>query len=245
LSSGPAWEHLAFFDAYFSNYIEGTEFQVDEAAEIVFQNRIPTSRPQDAHEVLGTYLLVSSRQEMTESALATAMDFERFLALLKRRHRMIMQARPDKRPGEFKEEGNRAGATFFVAPALVRGTLRKGLELFRGLPHPFQRAAFMMFLVAEVHPFDDGNGRVARVMMNAELISGGERRILIPTVYRPDYLATLKALTLTDRTAPFIRMLDRAQAFTAQIDFHDFGQARRRLENARAFETSEDAILRD
>jgi len=28
----------------------------------------------------------------------------------------------------------------------------------------------MMFLVSEVHPFLDGNGRIARVMMNAELI---------------------------------------------------------------------------
>ena len=34
----------------------------------------------------------------------------------------------------------------------------------------------MMFLVAEVHPFADGNGRVARVMMNAELIAGGQQR---------------------------------------------------------------------
>ncbi|MBA3344349.1 MAG: Fic family protein [Gemmatimonadales bacterium] len=32
-----------------------------------------------------------------------------------------------------------------------------------------------------VHPFDDGNGRVARAFMNAELVSGGEGWILIPT----------------------------------------------------------------
>jgi Fic family protein len=30
----------------------------------------------------------------------------------------------------------------------------------------------MMFLVCEVHPFDDANGRLARVMMNAELVAG-------------------------------------------------------------------------
>lgn len=245
ITQGPAWSHLAFFDAYFSNFIEGTEFQVSEAAEIVFQQRIPASRPEDAHDVLGTYLLVSSRQEMGQSALTCAADFEGFLGLLRRRHRLIMQARPDRRPGEFKEEGNRAGATFFVAPELVRGTLRKGLELFRALPLPFQRSAFMMFLVAEVHPFDDGNGRLARAMMNAELLSAGERRILIPTVFRPDYLAALKALSLGDRTAPLLRMLNRAQAFSARVDFSDLESARRQLDQARAFDTAEDALLRD
>jgi hypothetical protein len=40
------------------------------------------------------------------------------------------------------------------------------------LDHPFKRAAFMLFLISEVHPFIDGNGRVARVMMNAELVAG-------------------------------------------------------------------------
>ena len=35
----------------------------------------------------------------------------------------------------------------------------------------------MMFLIAEVHPFADGNRRTARIMMNAELAAAGEERI--------------------------------------------------------------------
>ncbi|MHB2035091.1 MAG: Fic family protein, partial [Gemmatimonadaceae bacterium] len=50
----PAFSHLAFVDAYFSNYIEGTEFELDEAHAIVFEGRIPATRPADAHDVLGT-----------------------------------------------------------------------------------------------------------------------------------------------------------------------------------------------
>jgi Fic family protein len=38
-----------------------------------------------------------------------------------------------------------------------------------------------MFLISEVHPFDDGNGRVARAFMNAELVAAGHCRILIPS----------------------------------------------------------------
>ena len=40
-----ALRSLAFFEAYFSNYIEGTRFEVDEAREIIFQGKIPGARP--------------------------------------------------------------------------------------------------------------------------------------------------------------------------------------------------------
>jgi hypothetical protein len=79
---------------------------------------------------------------------------------------MIMQRREDARPGEFKLVGNRAGNTVFVAPDLVPGTIDQGFDLYRSLESPFQRAVFAMFLVAEIHPFADGNGRIPRIMMN-------------------------------------------------------------------------------
>ena len=41
-------ENLAFFEAYFSNFIEGTEFPVEEAHEIIFEGAIPQDRPEDA-----------------------------------------------------------------------------------------------------------------------------------------------------------------------------------------------------
>jgi Fic family protein len=44
-----------------------------------------------------------------------------------------------------------------------------------------------MFVVAEVHPFTDGNGRTARLAMNQFLTQAGLTRIIIPTVYRNDY----------------------------------------------------------
>src|SRR5579859_5553724 len=41
-----------FFEAYFSNFIEGTEFSVDEAKRIVDTGEIPVARPKDAHDIL-------------------------------------------------------------------------------------------------------------------------------------------------------------------------------------------------
>jgi hypothetical protein len=238
--TGTANANLSFFEAYFSNFIEGTEFTVEEAEEIVFHGIIPQERPDDAHDILSTYRIVSHQAEMRTVPL----DFGQFLAILRRRHAAIMEARPEKSPGAFKTKINRAGNTVFVTPDLVMGTLEQGFAFLQGLGEPFQRAVFMMLLVAEVHPFADGNGRTARIMMNAELVAGGQERIVIPTAYRTDYLGALKALSHNAETTPLIRMLDYAQNYTHAIEWSDLHRARVVLEQTGAFTEGASAKLR-
>jgi len=206
---------LPFYEAYFSNYIEGTEFTLDEAAAIVFEHEVPSSRPQDAHDVVGTYQLVSDEAEMGR----TPATGDELIDLLLARHAIVMAGRPDMAPGQFKDRANRAGSTIFVAPELVRGTLRAGFDGGASLVDPFARAAFLMFLVSEVHPFTDGNGRIARVMMNAELVRAGEVRIIVPTVYRLNYLAALRGATHNGRFEALAAVLRFAQKYTARVDF--------------------------
>jgi hypothetical protein len=223
--------NLAFFESYFSNYIEGTEFEVDEAADIIFRGKIVPNRPEDAHDILGTFKIVSNIAEMQK----TPDSVEALFNLLKHRHSELLGARKDKEPGKFKAKLNRAGNTVFVHPDMVTGTLAKGFELYLGLQPGMARAMFMMFLIAEVHPFLDGNGRIARLMMNSELVSSNESRIIIPTVYREDYILTLRRLSRAGDTDPYIRMLRRAQAFTASIDFSDYNKAIHQLKKCHAF----------
>lgn len=237
-SQDTAFHNAAFFDAYFSNYIEGTEFPVEQAIRIVFGGEIPPARPADAHDVLGTYRLVGSRAEMRRRPAS----FEDFLALLAARHAVLMEGRPEKGPGRFKEVNNQAGATTFVAPELVVGTLRQGFGMYRALSDPFARALFVMFLVAEVHPFADGNGRVARVMMNAELLAGGQTRIFVPSVYRSEYVSSLKRLTNHGDPAAFLRVMSYAQEFVGRIDFRDLEAARRQLAACGAFHDPSDDV---
>jgi Fic family protein len=102
----------------------------------------------------------------------------------------------------------------------------------------------MMFIISEVHPFTDGNGRAARIMMNAELIAGGQERIIIPTAYRTDYLGALKAISHNAYRRPLIRMLDRAQEYTHAIDWRDLETSRMMLEQSGAFAEGDNASLR-
>lgn len=230
----------AFLDAYFSNYIEGTELEISEAYDIIYKNKVPAKRPEDAHDILGTFRLASNQQEMNK----VPETFDQFVALLKSRHFTIMEARPDKLPGEFKDEPNRAGDTHFVAPECVSGTLLKGFEMSQAVRDGLKRAIFIMFLVAEVHPFVDGNGRIARIMMNSELIHSGLCRIIVPTVFHDDYLLALRALSRSNKTAPLIKTLDFAQEFSSKLDYSSYSAASRILESCNAFnEPQSDARL--
>jgi Fic family protein len=94
----------------------------------------------------------------------------------------------------------------------------------------------MMFLVAEVHPFNDGNGRIARAMMNAELVTGGMTRIIIPSVFRGEYLSGLRRLSNESDPTAIIRQMGYAQEFVSRIDFTDKDQAIGYLKEYNAFE---------
>lgn len=226
-----AFRNFAFFEAYFSNYIEGTVFEVEEAKRIVDTGVSIAARDGDSHDVLGTYQLVSDKNGLKKVPGSP----EEFLRQLQSRHGLLLSARLNKHPGQFKEKNNRAGNTEFVDFKLVRGTLTRAFEFYQALKDPFARAAYMMFLVSEVHPFDDGNGRIARVMMNAEFVNANQCKIIIPTVYREDYLLTIKRLTKERDPKPYVDMLTRAHQFSQSLHFEEYEDLYTYLKSHNAF----------
>lgn len=236
-----SYKNFAFFEAYFSNFIEGTEFTLNEAIKIIDTHTPLPARNQDSHDVLGTYDIVSRKDLMRQ----TPDTYSDLIELLQQRHYKILKNRPEKNPGEFKKINNQAGNTIFVDHKLVRGTLKKSFDFYKSLEDPFARAAFMMFLISEIHPFDDGNGRIARIMMNAELSKAGESKILIPNVYRIDYLINLKNLSNNANTEGYIQMLERIHKFSQSIYSDSRDEMRQLLEKSNAFKVGEEYVLKD
>src|SRR3984885_15194927 len=113
-TAGVAREDFAFFEAYFSNYIEGTTFEVEEAESIIFEGKIIENRNEDSHDVLGTFN-AAALAPWRDQPPRTADDF---LLWLRSVNALVMQSRLEKRPGEWKDKSNQADSTLFVLPEL-------------------------------------------------------------------------------------------------------------------------------
>ena len=226
--------NFAFLESYFSNFIEGTEFDVQEARAFVLQGKPITERPKDSHDILGVF-----RQALNPGwANQTLSSGEAVLQQLRARHADQMQERPDVGPGEFKTHVNRAGNTEFVVPRLVRGTLVEGSRLLPTVPEGTARALLAMFLVSEVHPFTDGNGRLARLVMNAELSVVNSCRIIIPTLFREEYLDCLRVLTREGNPRPFLDAMQSVHAWTSGFNYENLDQVIEAMAACNAFEKS-------
>lgn len=226
-----AYPNFGFLESYFSNYIEGTVFEVEEAKQIVLTETPLPARNEDSHDVLGTYKMVSNKAEMSTCPKTAEALIEILLYL----HSIILSSREDKNPGQFKDRNNRTGNTEFVDWQLVVGTLKKGYEWYSLLSHPFAKSAYIMFLISEVHPFIDGNGRITRLMMNAELSSQNFSKIIVPTVYTEDYMGALRKLTRQKDVKTYIRMLLRIYEFSATLFGEDIDQMENYLKSCNAF----------
>jgi prophage maintenance system killer protein len=239
-TTSASFRNFAFFEGYFSNYIEGTVFDIDEAKKIIQTNKPLPARNDDSHDVLGTYQIVSNRQEMQ----ITPTTAEEFLKIISFRHSVLLSSRLNKNPGLFKDKNNFSGSTAFVDFNLVKGTLIKSFDYYTALDHPFAKAAYIMFVMSEVHPFLDGNGRTARVMMNAELVKAGQSKIIIPTVFREDYIGALKKFTKQGKCDTYINMLQKAHEFSANVYDENMDDMQDYLTQCKAFTEDSEVILK-
>jgi len=233
-----SFKNISFFESYFSNFIEGTEFTVDEAEDIVFKGEEIYQRHADSHDVLANFYLSNDFSEMNKPLK----NFSEFLEILKTRHAYLMKERLEIQPGEFKVKPNRAGNTYFVEPKYVMGTLRHGFEIYALLQEGLPKALFMHYLISEVHPFNDGNGRTARVMLNAELVKENLFKIIMPTVCRDNYLGALRQATRDHYFSSYCKVMDQMQAYTESIHWADYSEARNKIELDYADKTTDEGL---
>jgi hypothetical protein len=163
---------------------------------------------------------------------------EEFLQGLETWHAEMLHMRPEANPGRIKSQANYAGTTEFVQPSHVRGTLEEGSRILLSIPEGYARAVFYAFLISEIHPFDDGNGRLSRLVMNAELSRVGLHRIIIPTLFHPQYIDCVRLLTRDNQPAEYVRSLAKMARWCAQFNYADLDQLIAALRRTNALEES-------
>jgi Fic family protein len=88
-------------------------------------------------------------------------------------------------------------------PESVREAMPALFDLMGNEEHPGVRAVLGHWLFGYIHPFPDGNGRVARFLMNVMLASGRYPWTVIRTEERGAYMSGLEAASVEQDIGPF------------------------------------------
>jgi Fic family protein len=88
------------------------------------------------------------------------------------------------------------------------------------LLHPVIAAGRAQHRLVYIHPFADGNGRTARLLMNLVLIRCGYPPAVVHVDERPRYYATLEQASLTGDDRPFLRLVAEVAQRSLDIVLH-------------------------
>ena len=124
------------------------------------------------------------------------------------------------KPGEYKDKSNGVkrivnGKEIFVpfkTPDEVRAEMPVLLDWYRAEEekkelHPVMLAAIFHFRFVTLHPFDDGNGRMSRILMNMILMRSGYTPAIIRLNERTQYNANLALAQDGGNIEPFIELV--------------------------------------
>lgn len=102
------------------------------------------------------------------------------------------------------------GATIkFPSPQEIKPLMQRfvaDMEAKRKTLHPVEYAAQLHLGLVSIHPFVDGNGRAARLIMNLALMQASYPVTIIPPVIRTDYITALQASNASDNE-PFVNLI--------------------------------------
>lgn len=215
-------------DAYFrigvtysSNALEGNSLTLSETKVLLEDGITVGGKPiRDCYEATGhakayDYML----------SLARSKDFQLTEDVILRLHHLFYNAIDDDQAGQYRTEQVFITGTEYVPPTADEvpaqmQTFVTELNLKRNLMHPVHLAAYAHRRLVDIHPFMDGNGRTARLLMNLILINAGYCVVSIPPVLRHEYISALQQAQLeqgSDDTA-FIQLIAECE-LEAQKDY--------------------------
>ena len=176
----PAWEKQFVEDAvvrtvHYGTAIEGNALTLDQAREVL-EGKEVTARERDVQEVLNYREVLKFIDRLGEKiGVDKDMELEYTVEMLLRIHALTVDKIVDHDVGAYRKSeviirSVQSGEASYKAPPavevpyLVEGMLGwLNTKEVRKL-HPVLRAGIVHYLLAGIHPFVEGNGRVARAM---------------------------------------------------------------------------------
>jgi len=100
-------------------------------------------------------------------------------------------------------------ASAYIPPAAekVAGLMRALHDSLRSIPSAFVQAVLWHYGFVTIHPYADGNGRTARLLMNYRLVTAGLPWVTIPNDRRLEYFDALTAGQTGGDIQPFAEFI--------------------------------------
>src|SRR5277367_4540285 len=185
---------------YTSNAIEGNTLTLRETAEVIEHGiTVGGKSLRDHLEAVDHYHALLWMRRTAAATTALGEDTVREL------HRRIVARSQSEIAGRYSELPRRIAGSpvIFPNPAKIPQLMREfGEWLSAASPDP-ETAFTAHFRLTAIHPFGDGNGRTARLLMNLLLIRGGYPPIAVRPEDRKAYLDALERGSLAEDLAPF------------------------------------------
>lgn len=113
----------------------------------------------------------------------------------------------EKHSGKYKTISNRVGGRTTPYPEKAKVLFKALFNENQQIPDPFKRAADLHLKTVIIHPWQDGNGRTSRMMMNFELVKNGHGHLQIAKKEKDSYFKAIRASIGSESVVPFTDFL--------------------------------------
>ncbi len=219
---GQIEQKLRIESNYHSNAIEGNSLTLGETRSLILHGLTAHGKTMRDHlDIEGHDEAVKAIEDAVKRNESLNEVFIRNL------HRILLKEpyeidaiTPDGQPtrrlitiGQYKTQPNNVETStgeiyYYTPPDQVKPEMTDLIDWYRKTEnvgeHPIVIAATFHYRFVRIHPFDDGNGRIARLLMNLILIKHGYTVAIIPIQERNRYIESLEQADKSEDLAEFI-----------------------------------------
>jgi len=176
---------------YTSNAIEGNTLSPVETTLVIEKGITVSGKPLKDHlEALDHYDAIRYVRELARHETPIAESDVRNL------HRLVMQRSAPEIAGQYADlpryVRTETGRRSLPSPAEVPALMGDFAGWLAPAPHTPDTAFTAHRRLVDIHPFNDGNGRTARLLMNLVLIRGGYVPVAVRPEDRLEYIRSLQ-----------------------------------------------------
>lgn len=209
-----------YFDVeltYNSNAIEGNTLTITET-KVILEDGLTIGKGKSLREHLE---VINHKEAIDYIDDIVTNDIDISERVIKDLHHIILKSIDNKNAGEYRNSNVLISGSEHrpVEYFLVAEKMRELIEWYnenKNTKHPIKLAAEFHFKYVYIHPFIDGNGRSARLLMNLILMRNGYPITVIRTEDRDEYMKALENASVKGDIDNFVSIV--AEAVNRSLD---------------------------